>query len=305
MHQFITFAPRVIALGAGVAVGSGVVKAAWENGMAFGGLAFALAFAGTVVGCWVLLPIAKTAPPDVAIILRVIFAVGTLFVIGNAVRSAAGHMSHNAGDAANQITAYDAAETAYARLSSELDIAKTNKRWAATTGCTDATVPKSDAYCQGVRRIQTELEDARKTIARGKPKSADPGGDVMAFLLGTDVKMVDIFWPVLIAVALDLMATGLVTAALSPARQGKRVQQTASPAPEPAPAPHEEAPGETLAALVFLQMLLDARENATPVWLSSEPMKLGPTKKAGPFTFNMDRRSCRPDHLAKRVANGD
>ena len=265
-------APRLATGVAGLAIGATCAAMAWENGAATAtgvqGLLWGSAYASAVVGSWFLPTIARTTTPSYSLGAWFLFAIGTAFVLINAIGYTAKHRDSGVGAARDEIHAHDLAQREYDRLSGELAAMMPNPRWTKTSGCTDVTVPQSDKYCADVRRARDELAKQQAVLARPKPLSADPQAERLSMVLTAAPETVADWLPIFVAVAMDLLASGLISMAFAPMR-GK---------PESAP-------------LVL----------ADPAWLSTEPIdgrKLPQTKV---FDFNIDGRKLR--HLPRRAAN--
>lgn len=267
-------APRLATGAAGIAIGATCAAMAWENGSATAtGLQSVLwgaAYAAAVVGSWFLPTIARTTTPGYKLGAWFLFLIGTAFVLINAIGYTAKHRDSGVGAARDEIHAHDIAQREYIRLTGELDAMKPNPRWAKTTGCTDITVPQSDKYCAEVRRVRGDLDKHQVTLARPRPLSADPQAERLSMVLTAAPETVADWLPIFVAVAMDLLASGLISMAFAPIR-------SARPA-EPAPL-----------AL------------ADPAWLSSEPFDGKRLPQAKVFDFNIDGRKLR--HYPKRAAN--
>lgn len=154
--------------------------------------------------------------------------------------SAFGHAALNrfdvAGKRAHQSNVYDAtrADLASAReqlgwiprhrpamtVKAEIDGYKENRRWRATKGCTDATIPVSIAFCDQYRALVAELASAEKAAALdarivkaqaqlahfdGTANSvADPQATVLAKLTGIDLEKIQLAMTVFIALLLEI-----------------------------------------------------------------------------------------------------
>lgn len=266
--------PRVATWAAGTAIGATCAAMAWENGAATAdglqSLLWGSAYASAVVGSWFLPTIARTTTPGYALGAWFLFAIGTLFVLINAIGYTAKHRDSGVGAARDEIHAHDLAQREYTRLSGELDAMKPNPRWGKTSGCTDITVVQSDKYCADVRRVQGELAKHQIILARPKPLSADPQAERLSMVLTAAPETVADWLPIFVAVAMDLLASGLISMAFAPIRSVK---------------PAEAAP----LAL------------AEPAWLSASAVDGKRLPQAKVFDFNIDGRKLR--HLPRRAAN--
>ena len=273
MTSPIMLAPRLATGAAGIAIGATCAAMAWENGAATAhglqSLLWGSAYAAAVVGSWFLPTIARTTTPGYKLFAWSLFLIGTAFVLVNAIGYTAKHRDSGVGAARDEIHAHDIAQREYDRLSLELEAMKPNPRWAKTSGCTDITVPQSDRYCEGVRLVRGELAQQQAVLARPKPLSADPQAERLSMVLAAAPETVADWLPIFVAVAMDLLASGLISMAFAPMRKAPSL---------PAPL-----------AL------------AEPEWLSSEPMSGKRLRPAKVFDFNIDGRKLR--HLPRRAAN--
>lgn len=264
-----TLVPRLAIGVAGFAVGASCTLMAFRNGQeAAGGpegLFWGAAYASIVVGSWFLPSAARTVPRSYAAAAWALFALSTAFVLVNAIGYTAHVRDKGVGTARDQIHAHDIAQREYDRLAAELAAMKPNPRWAKTSGCTDVTVPQSDTYCSNVRRIQDELAKHQVTLAKPRPISADPQAERLSMVLLAAPETVADWLPIFFAIAMDLLASGLISMAFAPIR---------------AASPKEAAP---------------ALEK--PAWLSEAPMTVVP------FGGRVDGRKLR--HLPRRAANSN
>lgn len=274
MISLTTLLPRMATGAAGMAIGATCAAMAYDNGTATAsglhGLLWGSAYASAVVGSWFLPTIARTTTPGYSLGAWFLFAIGTAFVLINAIGYTAKHRDSGVGAARDEIHAHDIAQREYTRLSGELDAMKPNPRWGKTSGCTDITLAKSDDYCKQVRRIQGELAENQAILARPRPLSADPQAERLSMVLTAAPETVADWLPIFVAVAMDLLASGLISMAFAPIRR----TQPAEPAP-----------------LV----------PADPAWLSAEPIDGKRMPQAKVFDFNIDGRKLR--HLPRRAAN--
>ena len=282
METAIIVMPRIVIGAVGLVLGGVCALMAWENGRAyapgFDGQLYALAFASGTVASWFLLPIAKSTDWATALFQRLLFVGGTAFVLVNSIGLAAKHRDQGVGAKSTIISTYDQAQRDLARLESELETMKPNPRWKTTSGCADVTVPKSDAFCQTVKATQRSLDEARKTLAAGRPLSADPQAERIGHLIGWTPEQVGESLPTFLAIILDLLASGCMAAAFAPIKR---------PAAMPLPATQ--------------------LDDTDPVWLASASSPAAtvqrvfpPYGRSVPFG-RMDGRALR--WLPKRAAN--
>jgi hypothetical protein len=271
--SFTMLAPRVATGAAGFAIGATCALMAFRNGQGTApgleGALWASAYASAVVGSWFLPSVARTSPRGYALAAWLLFLIATAFVLINAIGYTAKHRDSGVGAARDEIHAHDIAQREYDRLSGELDAMKPNPRWIKTSGCTDITVPQSDKYCEGVRKVRGELAKQQAILARPKPLSADPQAERLSMVLTAAPETVADWLPIFVAVAMDLLASGLISMAFAPMRV----------------APNQPAP----LAL------------AEPAWLSASPIDGKRLRQAKVFDFAIDGRKLR--HLPKRAAN--
>lgn len=249
MNNFVMLAPRLIVGMVSLLPGAWCVKGALESGMEFAGPVAALGFAGIAVMCWFLPAIARTTTAQMGAVVWLLWAAGTGWVLVTAIGFAAMHRSGGVSVARNAIEAYDRAAADRSRLETELATAKSDPknpsrphpRWISTAGCSEATVPKSDAYCSEIRRLNGELLEARKALEKPRPLQADPQAASLRKIMPTltEVEIND-WWPIMAAVVSELAASLGMSVAFAPLRRR----------PEPAPA------------------ILGSSEPTEPAWLA-------------------------------------
>jgi len=215
-------APRIATGAAGIAIGATCALMAYDNGSATApglhGLLWGSAYASAVVGSWFLPTIARTTTPGYSLGAWFLFTIGTAFVLINAIGYTAKHRDSGVGAAKDEIHAHDIAQREYDRLNRELAAMMPNPRWAKTSGCTDITVQKSDDYCANVRRVREALAKQQAILARPKPLSADPQAERLSMVLTAAPETVADWLPIFVAVAMDLLASGLISMAFAPMR---------------------------------------------------------------------------------------
>lgn len=106
-------------------------------------------------------------------------------------------------------------------VSSEIESMKQQRRWRATSGCTDATARKSITFCQEFHRLNAELSSAQEAVQIEQkiaaiqaqlaivPKDlaqtkADPQADVLAALTGLKLEDVQTALVILVAILVEL-----------------------------------------------------------------------------------------------------
>ena len=217
--QFTTAFSRFAIGTTGVIVGAYCAFTAYRNGLSLAGgidgIAFGAAFASIVIGSWFLLPLAASASWPRAMIMRIGWAMCLAFVLINAIGFTAGHRTSTVGGKANAIRAYDAALVSLKQAQEQLSAMKDNPRWEATSGCTDATVPKSIAFCRRVAQAQTMAASHQSVISAGKPATADAQADTIAWATQINAAIVSKAMPIFWALVLDIGASLFIWAALT------------------------------------------------------------------------------------------
>ena len=248
MQIVITALSRLATGAAGIALGAVCVLMAWEMGISqapgLKGQLYGAAFAAAVVGCWFLPTIARTTTTVLAGILWLAWIVGTLFVLANAIANTAHDRDASVGTAKSAMDSYDIAQREFKRLEAELAPMKLNPRWEATAGCTNDTAAKSIAYCGEVHRVTVQMDKHRATLAQKRPVSADSQADRLSLIFRTAPETVTEWMPIAFAVALDLLASVFITAALAPVRRPQEPQEAPRPSEPSAPAWMSETPLE-------------------------------------------------------------
>jgi hypothetical protein len=257
MQIVILLLPRAIAGVSGGLLGTFCVTSAYEYGFEFAGTPSALGFAALVVGCWFIPAINRTTTPGTQALGWFVFIVGTCLVLVTSLGNAARHRSANVGAAQTSITTYENALKDLARLTAELDTMKANPkkpgephpRWVASAGCSNITLPESADYCAKVADVKKQLQQASAVTQRGRPLSADPQAASLRKFIDATPDEINEWLPILLALGLEIAATGLMTMAFAPFKLAR--------APEkPQEAPQLEAP-------------------ADPAWMSSTPLSGG------------------------------
>jgi hypothetical protein len=270
MQILITLVPRLVAGVSALLLGQFCVSGAYEAGMSFSGQSAALAFAAMVVGCWFAPVIIRTTTLGTKILGWFVFLVGTMLVLATSLGNIAKHRSENVGSAQHTITAYDDAVIALKRLDTELKTmladpkqpGKPHPRWTVTAGCSNDTVSESMTYCQNVRRVQDDIRQARATIDRGRPISADPQAASLRKFIDATPDQINEWMPILLALGLEIGATGLMSLAFAPIK---------APAPQQgAPEPPQEAP--------------EPAEPPLAPWMASAPLEGCPWPRYTPRT---------------------
>jgi len=235
MELIIGAGLRLLVAGCGIALGAVCAVAAYHNGLALDsalGLWFGIGFAAVVVMSWLMWPVAswsaRLGNTAQAKACKLAWAPLALFVVANAVMFVASHRTETVGGKTMEIERYEAAKAERVRLLADLETVKTSPLWAASSGCTIRTIG-SKKLCDRSAEIEEGLKDAGKTLAAGKPASADAGAETLAWVLGGDAAKVGRAWPIAVAVALELAASFAMKLALSP--WGAPRRREAAPAP--------------------------------------------------------------------------
>ena len=221
----------------GSVIGSYCAYTAFRNGQylapGLDGIAFGAAFGAVVIGSWFLLPLASVASGLRALLTKAGWLLCVAFVLANAIGFTATHRTEKVGGATIAITGYDQALATLTTARSELETMKSNTRWAATQGCTNATADKSIGFCSQVAARQSEIKAAQDTINKGRPAVADAQAETIAWVLQADAITVSRAMPIFVAVVLDIMASLFMFAALAPAAAREVIDIT--PIVEPVP----------------------------------------------------------------------
>jgi len=207
---------RIVAFGAGLFCGSYCLVAAFRNGQSLGNgsmidsTAFGIAFAAVVVGHWPLLGLADRERGLLKrYALRLLWALCVVFVLVNDIGYFASHRTETIESRGQAINEYGMARSEVERINGRLSAMKDNRRWDSTDGCTNATVPKSKAFCEDWRAARVALKEARATVREGKPATRDPQSVIFAWLSGMDQSWVShvlpIFWSMVLTLATPLL----------------------------------------------------------------------------------------------------
>lgn len=241
MQNLVLLLPRLLAGVCGALLGVWCVSGAYQAGEDLAGFPAAIGFSAMVVGCWFIPAIVRTTTLGTSIVGYLVFAVGTAVVLLTAIGNGAKHRSANVGTARETIAAYTQAETDVARLTAELSVMQTNPkrpgeahpRWTATAGCANATVPESEDYCKNVRRVRSEMETARAVLAKGRPLTADPQAASLRKLINMTPDQLNDWIPIWLAIASEVVASGLMTLAFAPVRAPHKPVEAANPTEPP------------------------------------------------------------------------
>ena len=222
----------------GTVVGAYCAYTAFRNGqlLASGldGIAFGSAFAAVVVGSWFLLPLAAQSPNGRAALMRLGWALCLAFVLINAIGFTATHRTEVVGSKAGAITAYDTALAGLSQARERITAMKANARWTSTSGCTDATVAKSIAFCDAYTAEKATADSYQALVSAGKPATADAQADTIAWVMQADSLTVARAMPIFMAVVLDIAASLFIWAALTvyatPIQKSEAKQEIPKPA---------------------------------------------------------------------------
>lgn len=239
----------LIAVG-GCVVGSYSAFAAFANGQLIAnGIAatiFGVAFAAVVIISWIMLPVAdlrsdQGAKRD-AWLWRGSWVLALGFVLANSIVFSAHYRTEITEVKGLQINAFERAQRAETSAAAELQTLRTNARWEATSGCSNATAPKSKAFCERVQEAQSRVQAAQTILVMGRPTANDAGAQTLAWVLGGDEAKVARSLPIFWAVVLELMASLCMKNAFSSLRPSK----TAARFPLASNSRAETAPGASL-----------------------------------------------------------
>lgn len=107
----------------------------------------------------------------------------------------------------------------------DLDRLKGTERWVATSGCTNATVPKSVAFCTRVREIETRLKETGSILASTRQTPSDPQTTMLARIGGLPADRIQLGLVVLVAIVSELVSSlGFFAISMPPKPKPKRVQ---------------------------------------------------------------------------------
>lgn len=217
MQTIARITQRAILFACGTAAGVYCVFAAAQNGLmvapGISGVVMATGFSAVVVASWFLLSwaerLAAAQHRTEAWVVRAGWGLALIFVLFNSVMFAAGHRTDMTEGAGLKIEAYADAREAKDRAASELQSLKTNPRWSATAGCSNATAERSKAFCEQVQSTVARMDAAVAIIANGRPGSKDAGAESLSWLTGGAVGANSIGKgaPLLWALVLELIAS--------------------------------------------------------------------------------------------------
>ncbi len=106
-----------------------------------------------------------------------------------------------------------------------LQAMKENRRWAATAGCTNATVTKSVLFCQKVRETQGRLLSANRVLISSRQITSDPQATILARIGGLSREHTQIGLVLLVAIVSELVSSlGFFAVTVPP--KPRRVQTT-------------------------------------------------------------------------------
>ncbi len=160
----------------GCVAGAYSAYAAFSNGKLItdgpAGTMFGLAFASVVIISWMMLPWADKRAEDGshgdAWLWRLSWFMALGFVLANSIIYTVHYRTEMTETKGLRIEAYERAQRLEALASAELAGLRTNPRWGATSGCSDATAAKSIQYCEQVREAQTRIHNAAVVLEKGR-----------------------------------------------------------------------------------------------------------------------------------------
>jgi hypothetical protein len=199
----------------GCVAGAYSAYAAFSNGKLISdgatGIMFGLAFASVVIISWIMLPWADKRAEEGshrdAWLWRMSWFVALGFVLANSIVYTVHYRTEMTQTNGLRIETYDRAQRLDALAAAELTGLRTNPRWEATSGCSNATAAKSISYCEHVRDVQTRMQSAEAILLQGRPASKDAGAETLAWVLGVDEAKIRRSLPIFWAVILELVAS--------------------------------------------------------------------------------------------------
>src|SRR5271166_1431037 len=161
----------------GCVAGAYSAYAAFSNGKLISdgatGTMFGLAFASVVVINWIMLPWADKRAEEGsyrdAWLWRASWLLALGFVLANSIAYCAHYRTEMTEGKGLLIDAYERAQRAEELATKELNGLMSSGRWAATGGCSSALIQKWKPYCERVRKAQAHVDEARATLAQGRP----------------------------------------------------------------------------------------------------------------------------------------
>ena len=235
--KITTAVPRLAIGICGCAVGAYCTLSAFRNGQSLApgidGIMFGAAFAAVVIGSWFILPLSRS------LLARAGWLLCTGFVLANAIGYTATHRTETVGDKQNTIAAYNAALLGYQQATERLTQMKGNRRWKSTSGCTDATVEQSIAFCDDFSATQAKADQYQSVVSAGKPATSDAQADTIGWVIQADTATVSKALPIFMAVVLDIAATLFMYLALASKSVNAEIASTvpvAKPKAKPAQA---------------------------------------------------------------------
>jgi hypothetical protein len=209
-----------IALGILIAAGGCVAGAysayaAYSNGSlitdGLAGTMFGLAFAAVVIVSWIMLPWAdKRAEGGSyrdAWLWRMSWLMALGFVLANSIIYTVHYRTEMVETKGMKIEAFERAQRLQALAAAELTGLRTNPRWGATSGCSNATAARSIQYCDHVREVEARVQSGEAILQQGRPASKDAGAETLAWVLGVDESKIRRSLPIFWAVILELIAS--------------------------------------------------------------------------------------------------
>jgi hypothetical protein len=234
------YTPRPLALqlligGGGVALGAYCVKAAYCVG-AEADIMIGIALASLVVVSWGMLPWADVRVREGARVeaqaWRLMWLVVLGVVVANGVAYSAHYRVEQTGGAEVRIEAYEDAKRRLATAEAELASLKTNARWDATKGCSNATAEASKEFCGKVGVVKAEIAAAAAIKSSGRPASSDAGVETIAWVTGWNQRDVSRSIPISWALVSDLIASLCLKSVLSQPKRRRREERKAEIAAE-------------------------------------------------------------------------
>jgi hypothetical protein len=108
------------------------------------------------------------------------------------------------------------ARVAYREATALVSEAKAAKRWAATSGCTDATAPKSVEFCDRIKALEQKAAAASALLDRGKVVAADPQAALFVTMSGASEGRVKTALSIAVAVVSEVVSALGLFAVMAP-----------------------------------------------------------------------------------------
>jgi hypothetical protein len=199
----------------GCVAGAYSAYAAFSNGKLItdgaAGMMFGLAFASVVIISWIMLPWADKRAEEGsyrdAWLWRMSWMMALGFVLANSIIYTVHYRTEMTETKGLRIDAYERAQRLETLAAAELTGLRTNPRWDATSGCSNATATRSIQFCEQVHDAQRRFQNAEAVLQQGRPASKDAGAETLAWVIGVDEAKIRRSLPIFWAVILELIAS--------------------------------------------------------------------------------------------------